>query len=43
MGKKKTQHFLNSKPLKQVVCKYHSDLDEKIKEEIENLRVYGFI
>ena len=35
--------FLNSKPLKQVACKYHSDLDEKIKEEIENLRVYGFI
>ena len=35
--------FPNSKPVKQAVCKYHPDIEEKIKEEIEKLRATSFI
>ncbi|XP_028117455.1 uncharacterized protein LOC114315088 [Camellia sinensis] len=35
--------FPNSKPIKQVARKYHPDLEEKIKEEIEKLQQTGFI
>ncbi|GMP96894.1 hypothetical protein CsSME_00045332 [Camellia sinensis var. sinensis] len=35
--------FPNSKPIKQAARKYHPDLEEKIKEEIEKLQQAGFI
>ena len=35
--------FPNSKPVKQPQRKYHPDLEEKIKEEVEKLRSAGFI
>ncbi|GMP48863.1 hypothetical protein CsSME_00016061 [Camellia sinensis var. sinensis] len=35
--------FPNSKPIKQAARKYHPDLEEKIKEEIEKLQQVGFI